>query len=163
MIEDTLLGFQVPPFQTTQKRKAISRSKFFYFDLGVCNTLLRRPRIEVGSELFGRAFEHFIALELRAANKLLKRDEPITYWRTKSGFEVDFVIGDHTAIEVKATTQITDRHLKGLRALKEENKLKEFIVVSQDSAPRKTPDGIRILPWEVFLREWWRHDQTNRA
>jgi len=29
-------------------------------------------------------------------------DEPLSYWRSTSGFEVDFIIGDHTAIEVKA-------------------------------------------------------------
>lgn len=154
ILEDTLLGFRVRPYEKTLKRKAITRSKFFLFDVGVTAVLARRGELMAGSELFGRAFEHFIALELNAALNYSKSDLPLCYWRTKSGFEVDFVIGDETAIEVKSTQFVSERHLKGLMALREEQKVKKFIVISQDPHERLI-EGIRILPWQKALEELW--------
>lgn len=46
ILEDTLLGFQLKPFRKTKKRKAIACSKFYFFDLGVVNSLANRPKIE---------------------------------------------------------------------------------------------------------------------
>jgi predicted AAA+ superfamily ATPase len=110
-----------------------------------------------GSELFGRAFEHFIALELKAALDYSKSDSLLQYWRTKTGFEVDFVLGDQIAVEVKSTDFVTEKHLKGLIALREEAKIKDFIVISQDPHERLL-QGIRILPWQQALRELWNGD-----
>lgn len=156
ILEETLLGFSVPAFTATKKRKAITRPKFYLFDVGVTNYLARRGKIRDGSELFGKAFEHFIALELRAWISYSKSRLPLQYWRSTSQFEVDFVLGDALAIEVKATTQVTDKHLKGLRALAEEkNCVKRFYVVSNDPTKRKTKDGIVILPWREFLGALW--------
>ena len=70
-----------------------------YLDVGVANTLAKRGHVEPGSELFGRAFEHFIFLELRAYLDYRRIDQPLTYWRCQSQFEVDFIIGDTIGIE----------------------------------------------------------------
>ena len=155
ILEDTLTGFSVEPFRRTKKRKAITRKKHWLFDLGVVRSLTRRGRVEPRSELFGRAFEHFIALELRAWLSYTRQDHALQYWRSTSQFEVDFVIGDLCAVEVKATTEVVDRHLKGLRAFKEEGLVPVLGVVSLDSRYRKTNDGLHIWPWELFLRQLW--------
>lgn len=155
ILEDTLLGFSITPFLATTKRKAITRSKFFLFDIGVTNQLAHRGQIEMKSELFGRVFEHFIALELRAVLSYRRIRLPLQYWRSTSHFEVDFILGNQIAIEVKATDLVTDKHLKGLRALKEEGLIAEYWMVSLDPNPRKTADEIQILPWELFLEAIW--------
>ena len=155
ILDDTLIGFKVQPFLKSAKRKAITRSKYWLFDCGVVNSLTRRGFIESGSELFGRAFEHFIALELRAFLSYTGSSLPLQYWRSTSQFEVDFLIGDEIAVEVKATNQVSDKHLKGLRALAEEGKIKCLGVVSQDPYYRVTQDGLHIWPWETFLDQLW--------
>lgn len=151
ILNDTLIGFAIPPFLTTTKRKAITRSKYFLFDIGVVNSLSKRGYVELKSELFGRLFEHFIALELRAFLSYNRIQIPLQYWRSTSHFEVDFIIGNKIAIEVKGTDLVTDKHLKGLRALKEEGLIEEYIVVSLDPNIRVTSDGIHILPWELLI------------
>ena len=98
ILNDTLIGFSIPPFLSTSKRKAITRSKYFLFDIGVVNSLTRRGQVEFQSELFGRLFEHFIALELRAFLAYCNIDLPLQYWRSTSHFEVDFIIGNQLAI-----------------------------------------------------------------
>ena len=155
ILEETLIGFTVPAFQKTKKRKAITRPKFFLFDIGVTNYLAKRGKIREGSELFGKAFEHFIALELRAWLSYTRSRERLQHWRSVSQFEVDFIVGERLAIEVKANDQISDKHLKGLRALGEEKIVSRRIVVSRDSAYRKTNDGIEIFPWREFISALW--------
>ncbi|OFZ51807.1 MAG: hypothetical protein A2381_00700 [Bdellovibrionales bacterium RIFOXYB1_FULL_37_110] len=154
VLEDTLVGFQVYPFFKTKKRKAITKSKFYFFDIGVTNFLANRGEIKNKSELFGRALEQFIALEIRAYLSYNNKREQLYYWRTKNGFEVDFIIGTKAAIEVKASSRISDSELKNLKALREEKLIEKYFVISQEPF-RRTVDGITILPIGEFLKELW--------
>jgi hypothetical protein len=62
---------------------------------------------------------------------------------------------NEVAIEIKGTDRVQDQHLKGLRAFKDEYKTTRCIAVSRDARPRKTSDGIEVLPWAVFLESLW--------
>jgi uncharacterized protein len=153
ILEDTLIEFQVQPLGMTLKRKAITRSKFF-FDIGVVNTLSQRGEIKEKSELFGRAFEHFLMMEFRAYLLYERSPHALQYWRSTSGFEVDCVIGKEGAFEFKSTDLAQNRHLKGLQALKEEKIIKNYALISQDPQKRIV-DGITIYPWHEFLSDLW--------
>lgn len=155
VLEDTLLGFRLPGFRKTTIRKAISRSKHYLFDIGVTNKLCNRSEIKPKSELFGAAFKHFIILETRAYNSYQRKNQQLTYWRSTSQMEVDLLVGQKIAIEIKGNSFVGDKHLKGLRALKEESLFERYLVVSLDSAKRQTDDGIEIVPWRIFLEDLW--------
>jgi predicted AAA+ superfamily ATPase len=117
--------------------------------------LLKRGRIEFGSKAFGSVFEHFIYQELYAHSKYSDLDYAISYWRTTSQIEVDFILGDHeVAIEVKGTNNVQTRHLKGLRSFSEEYAVKKLIVVSNDPLPRII-GNVTVLPWAQFLQKLW--------
>lgn len=156
ILNDTLLGFPLPGYTKTKKRKAITRAKYYLFDLGVTNALCRRGLIQKRSELFGKAFEHFILLEVRSYLSYSRKHMNMTYWRSTSQAEVDLIIGDKAAVEIKSTDLTQDKHLKGLRILKEEGLIKKYIVVSLDREKRITKDKIHILPWETFLKKLWK-------
>ncbi|NCT57569.1 MAG: ATP-binding protein [Legionella sp.] len=157
ILEDSFLGFSVLPWRHSVKRKAIATARFYYFDTGVKNRLAGIHAIPEKTDVFGQAFEHFIAMELRAYLSYFRKKLPLCFWRTSDGHEVDFVIGDQIAIEVKSTDKISSKHLKGLRYLMEENKLKQYYMVSQDSIARKE-EGIYIFPWEDFLKRLWNEE-----
>ena len=155
ILVDTLIGTWIPAFRKKVKRRLISAPKFVFFDVGIVSHLTHRGKIAQGSELFGRAFEHFIVLEILAHSHYSDINYPLQYWRTASQFEVDLILGrGEVAIEIKSTTLAKDRHLKGLRAFKEEHNSK-YMLVSLDPKPRKTSDGILILPWKDFLEDLW--------
>ncbi|MGD0465179.1 MAG: AAA family ATPase [Gammaproteobacteria bacterium] len=154
ILEDTLIGFQLPAYLQTKKRKAITRSKFYFFDIGIVNTLAKRTEILSGSELFGKVFEHFLVLEIRAYLNYRRKNITISYWRSTSQFEVDCIIGNNLACEFKSTTLVTEKHLKGLKALREEQNIQKFCIVSQDSEMRII-DGIQVYPWKNFLNLLW--------
>jgi len=156
ILEDTLLGFPMHAFRATKKRKAISRSKFFLFDVGVTNALAQRAEIRPRSELFGKCFEHFLILEIRAylSYRRLTHRRAMSYWRSTSGYEVDCVLGDRIALEFKSSDCVSERHLRGLKALREEGLVRDYAVVSMDPEPRRV-DGITIHPWRSFLSALW--------
>lgn len=156
ILEDTLLGKFIPAYQKRPKRRIILAPRFYYFDVGVVGLLTRRGRIEMGSELFGRAFEHFLFMELSAYASYSGLHYSISYWRTASQLEVDFILGEHEVIiEVKGTSSAQPQHLKGLIAFGEEYKPRRRILVSCDRNPRSTVAGVEILPWRVFLEDLW--------
>jgi len=155
MLEDTLLGFQLPPYRRARKRKPVSTAKFFFFDVGVTNVLMKRGEILPGSELYGPALEHQIFLELRAYLDYQRRDDELTFWRTHSGYEVDFVIGEEIAIEVKASKRVGPGDVKGLLAFEEEAKLRKKIIVSNEPRERMTDEGVMVLPVQTFLKRLW--------
>ena len=155
ILEDTLTGRFLPSFQKKPKRRVILAPKFYFFDIGVANYLLKRGRVEMGSESFGKAFEHFIYLELYAHSKYTDLNYAISYWRTASQIEVDFILGDHEiAIEVKSTEMVTTRHSKGLKSFAEEYHVKKLIIISNDPYPRLI-ENITVLPWKIFLDQLW--------
>ncbi len=156
ILEDTLIGRHLPAFRKRKKRRLITSPKFYFFDLTPVIHLSHRGKIEPGSELFGRAFEHFIWMEITAHSSYSELFYPLAFWRTSAGLEVDFILGDHEiSIEVKATASANSSHLKGLRRFKEEYSTRRSILVSLDSNPRNTEDQIEILPWEIFLKQLW--------
>lgn len=152
---DTLFAHFLPAFQKRSKRRVIQAPKFYFFDIGIANTLLKRGVISLGSEVFGRAFEHFIVQEIIAHSHYSGLEYPITYWRTTSGFEIDCVLGDRdVAIEMKGVPEVHAHHLRSMRAFREEYKPRKAIIVSLDTRNRNI-DGIVIMSWKTFLSELW--------
>ena len=155
ILTDTLIGFSVPAYTKTTRRKAITREKYYLFDVGVRNRLCDITSVSPKTDSFGQSFEHFIIMELRAYISYFRRKLKLQYWRSTSQFEVDVIFDGKMAIEIKGVNQVMDKHLKGLRALKEEGKFASYCVVSCDPDVRETDDGIKIYPWARFLDELW--------
>ncbi|PCH54783.1 MAG: ATPase [Legionellales bacterium] len=160
ILEDTFIGFLVPAWTKSEKRKPIARAKFYFFDLGVKNTLAGIKYLEPKSDIFAKAFEHFIALELRSYLSYKRIHEKLYYWHTKNGQEVDFLIGDEIAVEVKTTDKVSNKHLKGLKALIEENKVGAYYLVSIDPINR-LDDKINIIYWKDFFTKLWNDEIIN--
>ena len=157
ILYDTMIGFAIPPYTRTKKRKAVETERFYYFDVGLVRFLLNLTEVSDTHSEYGKLFKSYIAQELSAYLDYGRKRERLSYWRTRqSSFEVDFTIGDQVAVETKTTKLVNEKKdLRGLRALKEEGIFKKYIVVSRDEISRTTDDGILMLPWTVFLDELW--------
>lgn len=154
LLEDTLVGFLLPAWTASKKRKAIRTAKFYFFDCGVTHLLAGTRALDRNSDLYGKSFEQFIGGEIRAWLSYNRIKQPLCYWRSAHGDEVDFVIGEEVAIEVKASARVSWRDFKGLDRLAEEGVFKHYLLVSQD--PIELSDGARhALPWQSFLEGLW--------
>jgi len=157
ILVDTLLGTFVLPFKRRQERQVISKApKFYLFDTGVAGAICKRTISTEKGEVFGSAFEHFIYLEMLAHSSYHEIDYDIKFWRTKSGQEVDFILGSgEVAVEVKGSATVDRRALRPMKSFVELYKPKEAIVVCNEKRER-LHSGIRIMPWRLFLKELWR-------
>ncbi|RLD60022.1 MAG: hypothetical protein DRJ05_05415 [Bacteroidetes bacterium] len=156
ILVDTLMGTFVEPFKKRQNRQVISKApKFYMFDVGVAGALTKRFIPEERGEIFGKAFEHFIFMELTAYRSYSEIDFEIGFWRTKSGLEVDFVLGNgQVAIEVKGSRIIGRKELGPINAFIEDYSPKAAYVVANINTERLI-GKIRIIPYRKFLKELW--------
>jgi predicted AAA+ superfamily ATPase len=152
ILKDTLIVRELPAWRSSIRRKPVASSKYYFFDIGVASALQGRT-VSPGTTEFGWALETYLMHEVSAHADYRSGDE-LAFWRSTSGYEVDFIIGDHTAVEVKSTPTVSPRDLKPLRALAEEKLLKRYVCVSLEPRPR-TVDGLTILPWWGFLEALW--------
>ena len=157
ILEDTLLGSWLPAYRKRRKRRLIQAPKFYFHDVGIVNRLARRGTLAPRSEMYGKAFENWVFHELSACRAYRELDLELSYWRLAGGTEVDFVLGDmRLAVEAKASARITPNHLRGLRSLAEEHpQVGQRIVVCLEPRPRRTDDGIDILPAQAFVDRLW--------
>ena len=155
ILEDTLLGFRLAPWKKVVDRCLIETEKFYLFDVGVTNYLARRSP-KIGTSEFGKSFKQFILMELLAYKAYHDPELEITFWRTSTGVEVDFILNDMMiAIEVKASKRVHETDLKPLQILQTEHHVKKCIVVSLESEEKTLCKNIHCLPWAQFLKTLW--------
>jgi len=158
ILKDTLLLYELPAWRKSKKRKPLTSSKYYFFDVGVVATLQGR-QFRPGTPEFGEAFETYLMHELVSYRDYIS-GEPLSYWRSTSGFEVDFILGDHTAVEVKAKENVSAHDLKSLRAFAEEKKLKRYLCVSLEPR-RRNLENMTILPLRDFLEALWGREYSS--
>ena len=136
----------------------ILTEKFYFFDVGVSNYLAgRQPHL--GSAEFGKSFEHYILMELRAYQAYRNPDLPITFWRTSTGQEVDFILGDKDlAMEIKGSKRVHEGDIRSLSALLEDGPVRRSMIVCLEEHPRTLGQKIELLPWKTFVQRLWNGD-----
>jgi predicted AAA+ superfamily ATPase len=156
ILVDTLLGILIEPYKKRQERQVIVKAgKFYLFDVGIAGAITKRHIAEERGEQFGKAFEHFILMEIVAHRAYRELHYPVHFWRTKTGLEVDFVLGGgEVAIEVKGTQRLDSAGLRSLKAFIQEYRPRKALVVCNERSAR-VHEGIHIIPWREFLRMLW--------
>ena len=153
ILDDTLLGLRLPPWTRARTRRMTQTDKFYFFDVGLANHLARR-RPATGTPEFGKAFEHLVLMELLSFRRYRAPDLDVRFWRTSTGREVDFILGEmNAAIEVKASARVHESTLGGLTALRDEARVGRSIVVSLERERRRLADGTEILPFGDFVTQ----------
>ncbi len=157
ILKDTLIVHELPAWRKSRKRKPLVSSKYYFFDVGVVGALQGRV-VRPGTPEFGPAFETYLMHELLTFRDYVS-GQPLSYWRSTSGFEVDFIIGDHTAIEVKAKPNVSVQDLRSLVALGEEGLLTRYVCVSLERRARRV-GAVTVLPFRQFLDALWDGEYT---
>lgn len=123
ILEDLLLSIRLPVFTLRAKRKLVAHPKFYFFDVGVYRTIRPAGPLDTEQEASGAALETLFLQNLRAINDYGSYDYKLSYWRTASGLEVDFVLYGPRgllAFEIKSSTSVHAGDLRGLSAFREE-------------------------------------------
>lgn len=154
VLEDLLLSFRVPVFTRRARRQLVAHPKFYYFDAGVFRSLRPAGPLDDPRMLRGLALETLVAQHLRAWIELDGDRHALSYWRTRSGSEVDFVVYGPLgfwAIEVKHSAQVHSRDLQSLKAFRED--YPEAMPVLLYRGERRELHGeILVCPVDEFLQ-----------
>ncbi len=155
ILEDLLLAFRVPVFTRRARRAVAAHPKFYLFDAGVYRSLRPRGPLDRVEEIEGCALEGLVAQHLRAWIAYAGGDSKLSYWRTRAGVEVDFVVygaSGFWALEVKNSKTVRAQDLRGLRAFQADYpESTAALLYRGDETLRK--DDIWCFPAATFLRQ----------
>ncbi len=155
ILADTLIGYMIPAYTKTQKRRLTQSPRFYFFDVGLAQHLLHHTSLERGTVEYGHAFEHFVIQELIAYLGYNHKREQLSYWRTHTGVEVDAVLGDaQVAIEIKSVEEVLPKHLKGLHSFGTDHPGCRRVIVSLDRISRQIGDIEQMYIYD-FLHKLW--------
>ena len=156
ILEDTLVGFLLPPFHRSIRKQQRSNPKFYYFDTGVKRSLDRTLGVPLTGETYeyGRSFEHFVITQIAYLSRYRNPDWRLSYLRTGGGVEIDLVIerpGLPTAlIEIKSATRIDDRDVRHLARFLPDFDAPLALCISRDSS-RMQIGNVLCVHWrEAF-------------
>jgi uncharacterized protein len=152
---DMLLAFTLPVFTKRARREVVKHPKFYFFDSGVFHAIRPKGPIDKPEEIGGASLEGIVASHLRSWIDLQQEDYQLSFWRTRTQLEVDFIIygpGAFCAIEVKNSESISPKDLNGLRAFCEDYPEAKPLLLYR-GAKRRMEHGVPIIPCEEFLKE----------
>ena len=148
ILEDLLIGVCLPPFQKRARRRITQHPKFFLFDTGLFRAVRPAGPLDVPAEIDGAGLETLVLQHLRAIISWRNSNGVISYWRTSTGLEVDFVVyaaDAFAAIEVKRKRNIASHDLNGMRAFGNEYpEAARIILYGGDH--KETINGIQLIP-----------------
>lgn len=160
ILEDTLIGFFLEPFQHSFRKRLSMKPKFYYFDIGVARALARLLSVFVVPEnsYYGEVFEHHVILECWKLAKYFKPEYRLSYLQTKDGVEVDLVIdrpGDkYLFIEIKSTNNVKKEQLSTFQRLVTDFGECEAVCFSRDSHAKQLNE-IRVFPWQEGIKKFF--------
>lgn len=156
ILEDTLIGFYLPSFHHSARKSQIVAPRFFFFDLGVRNSLAEMIDIcpKLQSSYFGDLFEHFVILEVFRLNSYFQRDFRLSHLRTKAGFEVDLILSkgkQNIFVEIKSSQRVDPSEVAHLaKHTADIPYVTDRYYVSLDTVEDKIA-GVQCFHWTRFL------------
>lgn len=153
ILEDLLLASRLQVFTRRARRQLVAHPKFYWFDAGVFASLRPTGPLDLPQELGGAALEGLVAQHLRAWIDYSAEQHQLSYWRTRAGSEVDFIVygpSGFWAFEVKHATSIRPRDLRSLRAFGEDYPEAQLRLLYRGREPLEI-SGVRCLPCENYL------------
>lgn len=155
ILEDTLVGIRLPPWRKSVRKRLTAHPKFYFFDLGVTNSINRRLLAPPDPLLRGRLFEQWIVLETHRLLSYKQSEERLFFWRTNTGAEVDLLIEKQgkivAACEIKSSQNVSGADLSGLRAFRDDYPKTKLFVISNVPNVYEI-DSIQVLPWQEYLQ-----------
>ena len=157
ILVDTLVGFYLPSFHRSIRKRQREAPKFYLFDTGVRRALAGTLSLKLVAQTYeyGRAFEHLVILEVMRQSSYAEADFKLSYLRTKDDAEIDLIIerpgAPDVLVEIKSYKRLDRSDAKKLHALKSAwDRPCEAMIWSQD--PTETVvEGVTCLQWQSGL------------
>lgn len=147
ILEDTLLGFFLWPYDKSERKKA--RPRFYFFDPGVVRAIQNRLNDPPLPRELGFLFENWFIAELIRLRDYYKKEHQFSFWRYRNN-EIDVIISDGKGpiLSIECKSGKTDIKSSTLKAYQDHFPGVPIIIASlRDRMARRVGD-IEILPWK---------------
>jgi predicted AAA+ superfamily ATPase len=147
LLETSYLLVRLPAYAVNRTKRLIKASKIFWGDTGIA---LHLAAIE---EPTGAHLENLVLHDLLAWRDARVERAELSYWRTASGEEVDFVIesgGQLLPVEVKSTSRPRLADAASLRSFR-----KEYGDQARAGLLLHAGDQLEWLAPDVLAAPWW--------
>jgi len=154
ILEDTLIVHRVGPYTKSARTRLVQHPRFFFFDNGILNALLRN--FVASTDRAGMLFENLFHSQLHASAAAADIEIGVSSFRTEHGAEIDFIVdmGAKTwAIECKAAFDLTSVNRKPFKSFELIHGTNFVPVVAYRGSVEKEIDGIQVLPWQTLLKK----------
>lgn len=158
ILEDTLIGYFLPAFRASFRKRLNTKPKFYFFDTGVTrclNRMISAPLIE-STTAYGEAFEHFVILEILKLGQYYCRDYRFSYIRTIDDVEVDLVIERPRlpllCIEIKSSNHVNRQDIASFIRITKDIPQCEAICLSRDQYTKQY-EHVTVMPWDVGIKK----------
>ncbi len=153
ILEDLLIAVQIPCFTKRAQRKLSQHPKFYYFDVGLFQTIRPKGPLDLPKEIGGPAFETLFLQNLRAIIDYYRYDLTIYFWRTATGTEVDFIVyGENGlfAFELKSSSYVERKDCRGLNEFKKDYPIAQCYLIYNGEQEERY-DHISAIPMRTAL------------
>ena len=153
ILEDTLLGHILDPYQHSFRTRLKTSPKFYFFDVGVVRALAHMLTIQpqVKTSYYGELFESFIVTECIKLASYYYSEFKFSYLMTGSDVEIDLVVERPgqplLLIEIKSTDDVRADQLVALETISKAMGKNEAVCFSNDKHEKKI-GSIRVYPWQ---------------
>lgn len=166
ILEDTLIGYILEPFQHSFRKRLSQKPKFYYFDVGVTRALARQLSLSLlpTTSAYGDTFEHFIILECMKLASYYYSEYRFSYLKTKDDAEIDLIVErpgkSLLCIEIKSSINVTSESLQSFLILTREMPDCEAICFSNDTYAKKI-EHATVLPWQEGIKQYFVRDKSK--
>ena len=154
VLEDCLIVHRIGPFAKIPRRRLVQHPRFYFFDVGVLNGLLRN--FHASADRIGNLFEHLICSQILSSAAALDQSIKLYAYRTEHGAEVDYILEanrETIAIETKASRNVNTTDLRGFTSFADYFGKPHRAMVLYLGSERRRMGAVDIFPWQEGLRE----------
>jgi uncharacterized protein len=152
ILESSFIVFLLKPHLRNFNKTIVKRPKLYFYDTGlVCFLLgIRSEELLQTHPLRGALFECFIVSELIKKCSHKGNEINLSYWRDKSGIEIDIIIDNDGCLfplEIKAGRTIHSDFFKNLQYYMKLGGIDKGGLIYTGDSGQKRSSGIEVISW----------------
>jgi hypothetical protein len=152
VLEASFVVHRLPPYHRNFNKRLVKTPKLYFLDSGLAAWLLgiESPAQLATHPLRGALFETWVVAELLKKRLNSGRPSNLSFWRDRSGHEVDVVLeagGEPVPLEIKSGATITRDALRGLEQWRQISGRAGHACLVYGGGEAQTRRDVRIVPW----------------
>ncbi len=157
ILDDTLVGFHLYPFEKSLRKQQSQKAKFYFFDTGVTRALQNKITLDLNTMTkdYGDYFEQFLVLEFFRLNDYYEKHFEFSYFRSNDSLEVDLIVKrpgkPEILIEIKSHDYFNEEDSKNLEIISKNFLNPEMYVLSNCKKPTNVR-GVQFIHWQDGIK-----------